>query len=911
MHSRFRILSLFAALMLMSAASAQSYGTVRTFTIRDGLPANNISGLGQSPNGLMWIATWNGLCCYDGYQFTTFRSDSWEGADALSTNRISMIKPDSKENVWVRTYDGGLYLLDTHRCRFVNVGRLLEQKYGKVVRPRNFYTMPGGYTWVTDEQGEMNLRIDDRYATDVERIEVIDLNAIPLKGKYIRKVEADRQGREWVVTDQATAQYGHWTTTRKTADAATPAPQDTALQHRLLQLGINQEELWKHFVDRQGNIWLLSTNGLTMVSTSDDSMKWLPLVDGQQTRSLLCRRDGTVWAGSNDGYIGVYTADGRQTGWVNAQGKPSPLRSRFSDRIYTMEEDSKGYTWIGTKGQGLFVISPQGIVGHYMPDAANRYSISHANIYDVDEDEQGNIWIATYGGGLNLVRRQSDGTLQFLHSGNELKNYPLEHFSRIRRITHDGRGVILLSCTEGLVTFSNRKTRRTFYCTQHQQQDTTSLRTSDVMQTLVTRSGRIFVTTTGGGIQQLASPSLLSDSLHFRSVAAMNRGAGSVLSMAEDGQGNVWITRETEVCKYHPATGSLERFVPGHTERTIEMTEGQPAIDRQGRMWLAAIDGVLTYRTDMMHKSRFRPNIIFTRLLFQGEREPRPILNRQTLTVAKDQRNLILSFAALDYGDHYLMEYAYRMDGDKEWNYIGNTPRISFSQLQPGNHTLEVKSTNGDGVWMDNVATLYLDVTPMLWERTWVQVLLLLLVIALATWAVLTYMKYRQQSREREQRLENILRQYRELQQTITEQPTPAADPSSAAAQHAEPAVEPHRYTLEEPKIVDADQEMMQHLMAFIEERISDEDLKIEEMADAVGMSRSVFYVKVKALVGMSPLDFLRRLRMQRAEQLVSRSTMNVSEIAYAVGFTDPKYFSRCFKKETGMTPREYREKHA
>jgi len=104
---------------------------------------------------------------------------------------------------------------------------------------------------------------------------------------------------------------------------------------------------------------------------------------------------------------------------------------------------------------------------------------------------------------------------------------------------------------------------------------------------------------------------------------------------------------------------------------------------------------------------------------------------------------------------------------------------------------------------------------------------------------------------------------------------------------------------------------MMQHLMTFIEERISDEDLKIEEMADAVGMSRSVFYVKVKALVGMSPLDFLRRLRMQRAEQLVSRSTMNVSEIAYAVGFTDPKYFSRCFKKETGMTPREYREKHA
>jgi AraC-like DNA-binding protein len=82
-------------------------------------------------------------------------------------------------------------------------------------------------------------------------------------------------------------------------------------------------------------------------------------------------------------------------------------------------------------------------------------------------------------------------------------------------------------------------------------------------------------------------------------------------------------------------------------------------------------------------------------------------------------------------------------------------------------------------------------------------------------------------------------------------------------------------------------------------------------MAEAVNLGRSVFYEKVKSLVGMSPIDFLRRLRMQRAEQLIARSSMNVSEIAYAVGYTDPKYFSRCFKKETGLTPREYREKKA
>ena len=250
------------------------------------------------------------------------------------------------------------------------------------------------------------------------------------------------------------------------------------------------------------------------------------------------------------------------------------------------------------------------------------------------------------------------------------------------------------------------------------------------------------------------------------------------------------------------------------------------------------------------------------------------------------------------------MEYAYRMDGDEAWNYIGSTPRISFSQLPPGQHTLEVRSTNSDGVWVSNAATLYLDVTPLWWERTWVQLLALLLLIIGISRAVLAYKQHRQTTREREQRLENILRQYRELQHAVAEQQ------QTAAADADVPPPVAHDYHLEQPKIVDADEEMMGRLMAFIEQHIADEDLKIDDMANAVGMGRTVFYNKIRELVGVSPVDFLRQLRMQRATQLIAQSTMNISQVAYAVGFSDPKYFSRCFKKETGLTPREYREQH-
>ena len=889
-------------LFLSSVSHAQQYCHVRTFTIRDGLAANTISGIDQSPSGLMWIATWNGLCCYDGYQFTTFRSDNCADADALSSNRISMIKADSQDNVWVRTYDGGLYLLDTRQCRFINIGLMLERKYGKTILPRNFYALPTGHTWITDEHGGLNLRIDDRYSTDVERMEVVDIHQHPQIGQYIRKVETDAQQREWLITDLGKVIYGQWNNIRPLTPESDANQPDTALVWRLETCGISPAQVNKYFIDRQGNLWLTSSHGLTLVNFLDRHMHWLPLVEEQETRSLLCRRDGSVWAGSKDGYIGVFTSNGRQQGWLTAQGQVSTAHTRFADRIYVMKEDLKGNIWIGTKGQGLYLISSQGTIRHYIPDASNPYSLSHASVYDIDEDAQGNIWIGTYGGGLNMARWQTDGSLRFLHSGNELKGYPIKSFGRIRRITHNSQGVIFLSCTDGLVTYSVRDGK--FYSSQHHQQDNTSLRTSDVMQTLVTRDGQIYVATLGGGIQQLTSDNLLQDNLHFKMLPLPNRSMGNPMSMSEDRQGNIWIAYETEVCRFSPATGQMERFNPNYPSDQIELTEGQSAIDRQGQLWIAAVGGLFLLDTQEMQKSRFCPNVTFTNVLFQGEQQTRPVLNQQTLTVDKEHRNLTISFAALDYGDNYLMEYAYRMDGEKEWNYIGSMPRISFSQLPPGLHTLEVKSTNSDGVWMDNATVLHLDVTPTLWERGWVRLLCLLLVIVLSTWALIRWQRHRQHMQEREQRLESILRQYRELSERLDS--VRVEEPQSIQESENQPT---SKYTLSEPQIVNEDDEMMDRLMKFIEQRLGDEGLRIEDMAEAVNMGRTVFYNKIKELMGVSPSDFLRQVRMQRAIQLVSQSKQSFSQIAYSVGFTDPKYFTKCFKKETGMTPSEYREK--
>lgn len=167
------------------------------------------------------------------------------------------------------------------------------------------------------------------------------------------------------------------------------------------------------------------------------------------------------------------------------------------------------------------------------------------------------------------------------------------------------------------------------------------------------------------------------------------------------------------------------------------------------------------------------------------------------------------------------------------------------------------------------------------------------------------------------QRIANIIAQRKMLQQSYMEmigkqlnKPEGTSNAADTAADTAEtgPSPEKREYRLETPQIIEADQVMMEKLMKFLEERIGDENLRIEEMADAVSMGRTVFYGKIKAIVGMSPSDFLRTLRMQRAEDLMVNSKLNFSQIAFSVGFSDPKYFTKCFKKETGMTPSEYRK---
>ena len=107
-----------------------------------------------------------------------------------------------------------------------------------------------------------------------------------------------------------------------------------------------------------------------------------------------------------------------------------------------------------------------------------------------------------------------------------------------------------------------------------------------------------------------------------------------------------------------------------------------------------------------------------------------------------------------------------------------------------------------------------------------------------------------------------------------------------------------------------ADEDFMKKINAVIHENLSDEGFSVQQLADAMIVSRSSLYSKIKIITGMGVNDYINRLRIEQAMSLLVNTNLNINEISCEVGFTYPRYFSSTFKNMTGMTTKQFRNEN-
>ena len=110
----------------------------------------------------------------------------------------------------------------------------------------------------------------------------------------------------------------------------------------------------------------------------------------------------------------------------------------------------------------------------------------------------------------------------------------------------------------------------------------------------------------------------------------------------------------------------------------------------------------------------------------------------------------------------------------------------------------------------------------------------------------------------------------------------------------------------EEEVISEKDEKLMREITAAIEDHLIDSDFNVTMLQEIVGIGQKLLYRKVKQIAGVTPVEYIRNIRMEKSARLLREGKFSVSEVMYMVGFTKSGYFSKCFQETFGMTPSAY-----
>ena len=637
--------------------------------------------------------------------------------------------------------------------------------------------------------------------------------------------------------------------------------------------------------DHQQGIWVYTHRGLERISFVPKPIR-TELTNGEKEQvisSLYTDHYGRLWTADKQGFIRISNPKG-VIHWLAPDGSMKTQRVCFGYAAYCIYEDSQGNIWIGTKPGGLFRLKEEGSryqVKHFIHDNHDNYSLNCDGVYDIIEDSQHRIIIATFGGGLNIGETQNDGTIRFIHCGNQLKQFPKAGL-KSRCVFLQPDGTTLLGTNDGLYTFSLREPyeQMHFYVNHRQPDKPQSISNNYVLQILKTRNGDLYLATSGGGTERIISTRLLSDTIRFEH-HSVREGISSDMNqtLAEDMNGNLWIVSAGSVSLLDTRTGVVTNFWRLLTEAGNEFTEATPALLPDSSMVLGTTNGTLTLKHSQMQKSTYVPPILFD--------------CEKVVRLSSNERDFTVHFAALDYDKNEEIIYAYRMEGiDSLWRYTRQN-ELNYAGMAPGTYILHIKSTNGDGVWTDNETTITLHRAANFNETPWAWMLYGGLV-ALLMIAIVATVRY----------IQTLKRELKDVRLTSMEQ----IEMLGARLKELLPISESVKEIREDsPKQLNAsDRLFAERLKAFVERNIANSELSVQEIANGMNVSRTVLFVRMNRIFDSSPNNYVLNTRINHAKRLLKEPGVRISDVAYQCGFSDPKYFSRCFKKLTGCLPKDY-----
>lgn len=934
-YHRLSGLILFSLLGILISTAGVSITQIPTMSQ---LPEKAIKCMLRDSEGYMWYGTDNGLCRDDGYRVTVFHS----GID----KSVNGVAEDSVGRIWVST-DKGAWALD--KRNFTTLVLDSERIGPRVVQ--SIHVTADGDIWVNQKgrlrryDKELNWKRDypitDRYGVDTHVSGFCQARTGEIyMASYSRGVYRYDPGSDSFIMSHpiaADVPLGHiiqdhkrdyfWMrdfrgslyrfdpmSAENTFTASNSRPYNSHAQYYENLYDMAQD-------DKDGYIWGISRNFLMVFKPEPDGRLTpinLPVLDryaGKMMSSLLST-PGAMWIGCLDSGSEILFLNDKNMipyelpALIQTENAPpvvSTVTPATEEGLLWMLQDRRGLLLYDVNRDKVSyhdsypdmlrlrlrmaeeMASSPALGGVWVSQERSRvvYAITHrdmnlqlADSVVIDnlvnptvivtallEDSRGRLWVGT-----------TDGLFGYdLHNRDFVAIFPqLGHISAI--LETPDKKIFALSKEQGLYSvIGNKKTG--VLPRDRQVHKGSSL--------ALAPDGNIWMGT-DDGLVFCYNPD--DDSIEERHLSTGNSHYGvKQISFSHDGHG--WIVNDSRIVEF--STNSDRHFIY-QSSADIPLFRFKsvcsPADDNSETIVCGAGGVVLLRSNAMIDVNSTDARVVVSDIVVDGRSklfEDNDYSSESgSLLLEPDDRNIEIFFSALDYHHPSKTRYAYRIDGyDRDWLYTQpGENRAFYNSLPKGHYTLQVKYIDEYNRIAADATELIIRRKPHLWETWWAYTLYFLFLAAVVG-AIIYYNLHRVNARNEEMwsDSEEMIKMRSYLQSPVT---------------------------LPEEEFQKLDKILLDKATKAVEANMDDPEFDVNSLASSVNMSRSTLARKLKSITGKTPLDFIREIKMQHACSLLRSKNYTIGQIAEMLGFSDRRYFTACFRKEMGITPRDYQARN-
>ena len=954
--------------LFVGTSAAQSVLTdqynMTCLDLSTGLPHNNVNQVFTDSQGFIWISTYGGgVVRYDGYSFNRL-----EAKGLMVSNSSKGFAEDGHRRLWV-AFDEGTVVIDMRTMSRLtpsygdsHIGDRLRQQSVKVYCDSKGslwqVTRDSVFRYTFDEEGRVVHISRCRYHGNTPDITLCDIECngtvwINIEDGLYRLVEAGdklikkntastmqqlhglyitdllkRNWTVWIATNLGLYAYNQKQNTltayRHTGDpyslshdhasSLAVAPDGRLLVGTLRGMDVNSstvvEPMPSDFVHclmvREGQIWIgTETAGVVKLAPKPLMLQHYVHQPDKVTslsrgpvNAMYAASDGSLWAGTVEG--GLNRKEGRGDGFAHWSMFDLGLKH---NSVSVLEPDVHGRLWIGTWGAGLNYISlsAHDQVHHVtMPESMTPLTNYIGSLaYDKYHDA---LWIGS-----------NDGVFYYDLKTGVLKD-PFKGNRTIRgcigsHIDRDGN--LWIGCLLGAFVVNLKTPTFSHRLFRNKLNNPESPVVDKICCFCEASDGTMWLGSNGYGLYKRV---VSSDGKWTFEVLTTDDGLANnaVKGIVEDEQGRLWITTDNGLSVYNPRTRTFNNYSQRDGLPCQRFYWNSAVKGADGTVYLGSLDGLTEIKGENT-EIKYSNHLTFTRLLVDNQEVTAAnsdildadISQASCIRLHESNKSFSICFSTLTYGGESQGRYSYRLKGfDDEWTVLVPTENsVRYTTLKPGKYTFEVEYTDGIDA-EKSVISIQIVVAPYFWKSWWFVLLLFLLLAGVAIWI------YRQRiDKLRQQEAEKLLQPIRRVLDE-SDDPEQLQSRIQNILDNHERLQKSYRRTLEADKqeVLRTKKSFMERATEVMEQNYMNSEFGIAELAEALGVSRTLLSKRLNAETGQSTGQFIRNYRLSVAKRMIleNQGNRNITEIAYRVGFNDPKYFTRCFTHRYGNSPSSY-----